>query len=42
MIVAEKAFEQSRKYFDGLVEYAKNELGANGLAWIKIRRRKTM
>ena len=35
MIVAKNAFEQSRKYFDGLVEYAKNELGANGLAWIK-------
>ena len=35
MIVAEKAYNQSRKYFDGLVEYAKEELGANGLAWIK-------
>lgn len=35
MIVVKKAFEQSRKYFDGLVEYTKSELGANGLAWIK-------
>ena len=35
MIVVKEAFEQSRKYFDGLVEYVKNELGANGLAWIK-------
>ncbi len=35
MIAAEKAYNQSRKYFDGLVEYVKEELGANGLAWIK-------
>jgi len=36
MIVADKAFDMGRKYFDGLVEYAKNELGANGLAWVKL------
>ena len=35
MIAVEEAYNQSRKYFDGLVEYAKEELGANGLAWIK-------
>jgi len=42
MIVVEKAYEMGRKYFDGLVEYAKNELGANGLAWIKIDESKTV
>ena len=26
----------SRKFFDNMVEYAKTELGADGLAWIKI------
>ena len=26
----------SRKFFDNMVEYAKTELGASGLAWIKI------
>ncbi len=36
MIVTEKAFNQPRKYFDNLTEYAKNDLGANGLAWIKV------
>ncbi len=35
MIAVEEAYNQSRKYFDGLVEYTKEELGANGLAWIK-------
>ena len=36
MIVAKKAFDMGRKYFDNLTEYAKVELGANGLAWIKV------
>lgn len=42
MIVAEKAYDMPRKYFDNLTEYVKSELGANGLAWIKIDEEKNV
>ena len=35
-IKIEKANEQTRKFFDEMGEFAKEELGANGLAWVKI------
>ena len=35
-IKIEKANEQTRKFFDEMGEFAKEELGASGLAWIKI------
>ena len=35
-IVCDKAFEQSRKFFDNLSEFAVEQLEAKGLAWIKI------
>ena len=35
-IAIPKGVEQSRKFFDRLGEFAKEELGAKGLAWVKI------
>ena len=35
-IVCDKAFEQSRKFFDNLSEFAVEQLEAKGLAWVKI------
>ncbi len=35
-IMVNNCAEQSRKFFDGMVDFAKEELGAGGLAWIKL------
>ena len=34
-IVVKKGAEQGRKFFDNMTEYAVQELGAKGLAWVK-------
>ncbi len=34
-IVVPKGAEQGRKFFDNMTDFAKEEVGANGLAWIK-------
>ncbi len=36
VIVVPKGAEQGRKFFDSMSEFAVNELGAKGLAWVKI------
>lgn len=36
MIVVENGAEQGRKFFDNMTDFAKEEAGANGLAWFKI------
>ena len=35
-IMVKSCAEQSRKFFDGMVDFAKEELGAGGLAWVKL------
>ena len=35
-IMVKNCAEQSRKFFDGMVDFAKEELGAGGLAWVKL------
>lgn len=35
-IVLPKGAEQGRKFFDNMTDFAKEEAGANGLAWIKV------
>ena len=35
-IMVPNCAEQSRKFFDGMVDFAKEELGAGGLAWVKL------
>ncbi len=35
-IVVENGAEQGRKFFDNMTDFAKEEVGANGLAWIKV------
>ncbi len=36
VIVVKGGAEQGRKFFDSMEEFAKNEAGAKGLAWVKI------
>jgi len=36
MIVVPNGAEQGRKFFDNMTDFAKQEVGANGLAWIKV------
>ena len=36
VIVVPKGAEQGRKFFDDMSEFAVNELGAKGLAWVKV------
>ena len=36
IIVVPNGAEQGRKFFDSMTDYAKEEAGANGLAWVKI------
>jgi len=35
-IVVPNGNEQGRKFFDNMTEFAKEEVGANGLAWVKV------
>ena len=35
-IVVPNGAEQSRKFFDSMTEFATNEVGAKGLAWVKV------
>ena len=35
-IVVQNGAEQSRKFFDSMTEFATNEVGAKGLAWVKV------
>ncbi len=35
-IVVENGAEQGRKFFDSMTEYATQEVGAKGLAWVKV------
>ena len=37
-IIVENGAEQGRKFFDSMGEYAINELGAKGLAWVKVEK----
>ena len=36
IIVVPNGAEQGRKFFDNMTEFAKEETGANGLAWVKV------
>lgn len=36
IIVVPNGAEQGRKFFDNMTEFAKEEAGANGLAWVKV------
>ena len=36
IIVVPNGAEQGRKFFDSMTEFAKEEAGANGLAWVKV------
>ena len=36
IIVVPEGATQGRKFFDSMTDYAKEEVGANGLAWVKI------
>ena len=36
MIVVPNGAEQGRKFFDSMTEFAKEEVGASGLAWVKV------
>ncbi len=38
VIVVENGAEQGRKFFDKMTDFAKEECGANGLAWTKINK----
>ena len=38
IIVVPDGAEQGRKFFDNMTEYAKQEAGANGLAWVKVEK----
>ena len=35
-IVVKNGAEQARKFFDNMTDFAKQEVGANGLAWVKL------
>ena len=41
-IVVPNAAEQSRKFFDSMTEFAINETGAKGLAWVKVDAENTL
>ena len=36
IIVVPNGATQGRKFFDGMTDFAKEEVGANGLAWVKV------
>ena len=39
MIVVPDGASQGRKFFDSMTDFAKEEAGANGLAWVKVEPR---
>ena len=41
-IVVPNGAEQSRKFFDSMTEFATNEVGAKGLAWVKVDSENTL
>ncbi len=41
-IVVENGAEQSRKFFDSMTEFATTQIGAKGLAWIKVDNEKIL
>jgi len=42
MIIVPNCAEQGRKFFDNMTDFAKEEAGANGLAWFKFDNEKTI
>ena len=38
IIVVPEGAKQGRKFFDSMTEFAKEEVGANGLAWVKVEK----
>ncbi len=41
-IIVPEGAEQGRKFFDSMTDFAKEEVGANGLAWIKFDKEKAI